>query len=74
MVISDKTEVTGEILHKDTFQCLFDLESVCCKEDSMEDEDLDYQPPYDPSTGEEKLKEQITALNNFLSACDSKRK
>ncbi|CAF4997595.1 unnamed protein product, partial [Rotaria sp. Silwood1] len=35
----------------------------------MEDKDLDYQPPYDPATGKEKLKEQITALNNFLSAC-----
>ncbi|CAF2131507.1 unnamed protein product, partial [Rotaria magnacalcarata] len=43
-------------------------------EDSMEDKDLDYQLPYDPSTGEEKSNEQITALNNFLSACDSKRK
>ncbi|CAF4552882.1 unnamed protein product [Rotaria sp. Silwood2] len=40
----------------------------------MEDKDLDYQPPNDPSTDEEKLKEQITALNNFLSACVSKRK
>ncbi|CAF2990977.1 unnamed protein product [Rotaria sp. Silwood2] len=74
MEISDKTEVTREILHNDAFECLFDPESVCCKEDSMEDKDLDYQPPYDPATGKEKLKEQITALNNFLSVCGSKRK
>ncbi|CAF1378259.1 unnamed protein product, partial [Rotaria sordida] len=40
----------------------------------MEDKDPDYQPPYDPATDKEKLKEQITALNNFLSACGSKRK
>jgi hypothetical protein len=72
--VSKKTEVTREILHNDAFECLFDPESVCCKEDSMEGKDLDYQPPYDPSIDEEKLKEQITALNSFLSACGSKRK
>ncbi|CAF3905401.1 unnamed protein product, partial [Rotaria sp. Silwood1] len=36
----------------------------------MEDKDLDYQLPYDPSIDKEKLNEQITALNSFLSACD----
>ncbi|CAF3924051.1 unnamed protein product, partial [Rotaria sp. Silwood1] len=40
----------------------------------MQDKDLDYEPPYDPSIDEEKLKEQIAALNSFLAACSSKRK
>ncbi|CAF2708218.1 unnamed protein product [Rotaria sp. Silwood2] len=40
----------------------------------MEDKDLDYQPPFDASIGEEKIKEQLTALNSLLSACGSKRK
>ena len=40
----------------------------------MEDKDIDYQPPFDASTGKEKRKEQIAALNSFLSACGSKRK
>ncbi|CAF1457032.1 unnamed protein product [Rotaria sordida] len=37
----------------------------------MQDKDLDYEPPYDPSIDEEKLKEQIAALNSFLAACSN---
>ena len=40
----------------------------------MEDKDIDYQPHFDASTGEEKRKEQIAVLNSFLSACSSKGK
>ena len=72
--ISKRTEATREQLHNDAFECLFDPESVCCVEDSIEDKDLDYQQPFDPSINEEKIKEQITALNNFLVACGSKKK
>ena len=71
--VSKKTEATREKLLSDAFRCLFDPESVCCVEDSMDDKDLDYQPPFDLSSGEEKLNEQIKALNSFLSACGSKR-
>ncbi len=72
--VSEKTETAREKLHSDAFECLFDSESVCCKEDSMKDKDFDYQAPFDPSIGEEKLNEQIIALNSFLSVCSSKRK
>ena len=72
--VSKKTEAIREKLHSDAFECLFDPESVCCVEDSMDDKDLDYQPLFDPSIGREKLNEQIKALNSFLSACGSKRK
>ena len=72
--VSKKTEATSEKLHCDSFERLFDPESVCCVEDSMDDKDLDYQPPFDPSIGEEKLNQQIKTLNSFLSACGSKRK
>ena len=40
----------------------------------MKEKDIDYQPPFDTSIAEEKAKEQLIALNSFLSACDSKRK
>ena len=74
MEVSKKTEATREKLHSDSFECLFDPESVCCVEYSMDDKDLGYQPSLDPSIGEEKLNEQIKASNIFLSACGSKRK
>ena len=72
--VSKKMEASRERLHNDAFECLLDPESVCCKKDSMDDKDLDCQPPYDPSIDEEKLNKQIIALNNFLAACGSKRK
>ncbi|CAF4892301.1 unnamed protein product, partial [Rotaria sp. Silwood2] len=74
MEVSEKAEVTREKLHSDAFECLFDPDSVCCKEDSIEDKDLDYQPSYDPFIDKEKANEQITAFNSFLSACGSKRR
>ena len=67
-------EASRERLHNDAFECLLYPESVCCKKDSMDDKDLDYQPPYDPSIDEENLNKQIITLNNFLAACGSKRK
>ena len=69
-------ETAREELHKDAFECLFDPESICCVEDSMEDKDdkdLDHEPPFDLSIDDEKLNEQITALNSFLAACGSKK-
>ena len=74
MEVSSKIDIKKLDLHNDAFECLFDPESICCKEDSIENKDFDYQPPVDASICEEKIKEQITALSNFLSACDSKRK
>jgi len=53
--VLNKTEKAREQLHDDAFECLLDSESVCCLEDSMEDKDLDYQPPFDLSIGEEKF-------------------
>lgn len=52
---SKKTDVTRENLHNDAFEYLFDPESVYYEEDFMVDKDLDYQPPTDSSTIEEKL-------------------
>ncbi|CAF1510917.1 unnamed protein product [Adineta steineri] len=72
--VSSKANLGREKLHKEAFECLFDDESICSEENPMEDKDLDYQPPFDVSIGEEKVKEQITALNSFLAACDSKSK
>ena len=72
--ISNKTEIKRLDLQNDTFECLFDPKSVCCEEDSMEDKEIDYQPPFHASTGKEKRKEQIAALNSFISAFGSKRK
>ena len=50
------------------------LNQCVVMEDSMEDKDLDYQPPVDFLINEEKSKRQITTLNCFLAACGSKRK
>ena len=84
--VSNKAEGIRENLHNDAFECLFNLESNCCLEDSaddpmedcvvdcMEDEDLDYQPPIESSIDEEKLKQQVLALNNFLSVCGITKK
>ena len=72
--ISNKNDITREELYYNACECLFDPESVCCMEDSMEDKDLDYQPPVDILIDEEKSERQITALNCFLAACGSKRK
>ena len=63
-----------ENLHKDAFGCHFDPESPRCIEDSMNDENLDYQPPSEPLIGKEKLNEQINALNSLISVYVSKRK
>ncbi|CAF1543048.1 unnamed protein product [Rotaria sp. Silwood1] len=74
MEVSNKTGIKKLDLHNNAFECLFDPESICCRNGSMENKDLDYQPPFDPSIGEAKLKEQMIALNSFLFACGSKRK
>ena len=74
MKVSKSAEPTRGKLHGDAFECLFNPESVCCVGNDMDDQDPDYQPPFDPSIDEQRLKEQITALNNFLAACGSKRK
>ncbi|CAF1548365.1 unnamed protein product [Adineta ricciae] len=77
--VAKKTDSVREELHNDAFNCIFDIESLCC-EDLMEqdddkvDNDFDYQPLYDFSFGSETLKEQTAALNNFLTACGSKNK
>jgi hypothetical protein len=51
--IIKKTEATRDNLHNDAFDCLFNSNSACYEKDSMQDQDLDYQPPFDPSVGEE---------------------
>jgi hypothetical protein len=71
--VSNKTELGKENLHNDAFECLFDPESICCVKDAQEGKDPDYGPLVDPVIGEEQLNEEIRVLNNFLSACGSKR-
>ena len=72
--VSNKNDITREELYYNACECLFDPESVCCMEDSMEDKDLDYQPPVNFLIDEEKSKRQITALNCFLAACGSNKR
>ena len=72
--VSNKKEASKGKVNYDAFQCIFDPDSTCCEEDSMDDKDLDYQLPLDLTIGEEKLNGQIRTLNSFLAACGSKRK
>ena len=72
--VSSKTENAREILHIDAFECLFDVHSSCCLEDPMEDNDVDYHPPFDHSGSEEQRKKQIAAMNTFLSSVQSNKK
>ena len=72
--VSNKNDIMREELYYNACECLFDPESMCCMEDSMEDKDLDYQPPVNFLIDGEKTKRQTIALNWFLAACGSKRK
>lgn len=72
--IYKKVDETREEVHNDAFECIFDPESLCCKEESVEDDDFDYQPPDDIVSDEDLLKEKIMSLNTLLSACGSKKK
>ena len=72
VAVSNKTDETRKLLYQEAFECLFDPESICCAEDSIKDRDVNYEPPHDLLINEN-LNERITALNNFLAACASKK-